>query len=234
MTREAIVLAGGLGTRLRKVTGDLPKPMADINGRPFLSYLMDYLAKQHIDTVILSVGYRNEAIQDYFGDSYNKVQVLYSVETEPLGTGGAIKMALASSVGSDVIIMNGDSFFGIELRRLYEFHVCRKSMLTVAVKRMKPHQRYGSLFLDSRLRIGGFHEKSSAGGTLINGGVYILDKSRFCSLGLPSRFSFEKDFIEKYYKDCDFYGLEFGDYFVDIGIPEDYEKARREAGQMAP
>ncbi|WP_456426824.1 nucleotidyltransferase family protein [Desulfurobacterium sp.] len=224
MVKEAIVLAGGLGTRLRKVIKDVPKPMADVNGKPFLKYLLTFLAKQKIEKVILSVGYKYEIIKNYFGKSFLGMELVYSVESEPLGTGGGIRKSLSFIDSKEVFVMNGDTFFDVDLKKLFLFHKEKSSVLSVALKPMKQFDRYGSVKLDRNKRIIGFEEKKYYESGLINGGIYLLNKDFFLSFDLGAKFSFEKDFLEKYYNFYAFYGLEFEEYFIDIGIPEDYEK----------
>ncbi len=226
MVKEAIVLAGGLGTRLRKVVKDVPKPMADINGKPFLEYLLAFLAKQGIEKVILSVGYKYEIIKNYFGNSFLDMELLYSIENEPLGTGGGIRKSLFLVDSKVFFVVNGDTFFDVDLKKLFLFHKKKNSVLSVALKPMKSFDRYGSVKLDENKRIIDFEEKKYYVSGLINGGIYLLNKNFFMSFNLREKFSFEKDFLEKYYTMYDFYGLSFDDYFIDIGIPEDYERAK--------
>lgn len=226
MTKKAIILAGGLGTRLRSTIGDLPKPMADIAGRPFLEYLLDYLIENDFKKVILSVGYKAEIIISHFGRNYKSIDIEYSIENEPLGTGGAIKKAIKKLDNSDdyFFVLNGDTFFDIPLDELLEFHVQRKAVITIAFKSMEDSTRYGSILLDYSNRIIGFVEKGAFKNCLINGGIYVINIELFKSLDLPDKFSFEKDLLEAYYKKMLFCGKNFNKYFIDIGVPEDYER----------
>ena len=228
MIKEAIVLAGGLGTRLRKVVSNVPKPMADVNGKPFLEYLLQFLAKHGIKKVVLSVGYQYWVIRDYFGNSFLDMKVLYSIEKELLGTGGGIKKSLKFIESENTLIVNGDTYFDIDLAELFSFHKEKNSALTVALKPMRDFSRYGSVVIDDDGRIIGFREKGYHKYGLINGGIYLLDKGIFLEPTLPEKFSFEKDFLEKYYKTLPFYGKVFHNYFIDIGIPEDYEKFKHD------
>jgi len=228
MTREAIILAGGLGTRLRNVIGDLPKPMADIEGKPFLAYLLTYLKTQRITDVVLAVGYKHGIIKNYFKNQYQEIKITYSIEEELLGTGGAIKRALSLRTEENVLILNGDSLFNIDLENLFNFHDSKRALLTIAMKRYDAKERYGALIVDKNHRVTGFQEKSQAGGNYMNGGIYVLNKTKFEAINVPLKFSFEKDFLGKLYKNELFYGLEYSDYFIDIGIPEDYQRAKRE------
>lgn len=228
MVKEAIVLAGGLGTRLKSVVKDFPKPMADINSKPFLEYLLNYLNRYDIKRVILAVGYKADIIKNYFGEKFKNTSISYSEEKELLGTGGAIKQALEFTNSKDILILNGDTFFGIDLRKFYQFYKNKNSNLTLALKEMKNFDRYGVIEIDNNYKIINFLEKKYRKYGLINGGIYLLNKEFFLSLNMPEKFSFEKDFLEKYYKYYDFYGIPFDSYFIDIGIPDDYEKAKRD------
>ena len=221
---EAIVLAGGQGSRLQSVIKDIPKPMAPVNGKPFLEYILYNLHKQKVTKTVLSVGYRYEVIADHFKDSYRGMSLVYSIEDAPLGTGGAIKQALQKVSESVVFICNGDTLFDIDIHSLQDFHTTKHADLSMAVKWLTG-DRYGSIELDTDSRISGFKEKKDAGNKLINGGFYLLNTAWFKKFALPETFSFERDFIERFYKDFNFYGLEYNNYFIDIGVPEDYEKA---------
>lgn len=233
MINEAVVLAGGLGTRLRSVVSTKPKPMADINGRPFLEYVLDYLKEQDITRVVLAVGYKHELISEHFSNAYKGLQISYSIEHEPLGTGGAIFKALELVISDDVYVLNGDTLFMVDLARMYEFHISKKSLLTIALKQIEKSDRYGNVFLDSNQRILSFQEKQSYSTTqLINGGVYLINKNLFSKIDLPRKFSFEKDFLERYCGELEFYGFISSAYFIDIGVPEDYERAKQELSKL--
>lgn len=141
MVKEAIILAGGLGTRLKKVVKDIPKPMADINGKPFLEYIFYHLNFYKIEKVILAVGYKADVIKDYFGSKFRNISIYYSEEKELLGTGGAVKQAIKLSDSNDVFIFNGDTFFDIDLVNFYNFHIENNSNLTLSLKAMKDFDR---------------------------------------------------------------------------------------------
>lgn len=216
-----------MGSRLKKVVEDRPKPMALINNKPFLEYLLNYLAAQKITHVILSVGYKADLIKNHFGNNFKRLQLSYAQEKQPLGTGGGIKLALEKSKSDKVFIINGDTFFSIELETLADFHSAKNSDLTVALKNMKDGSRYGSIQINDEKRIVGFHEKKEgACNILINGGIYLLNKNQFLNKNFPDKFSFEKDYIENEVSSKNFYGLEFDNYFIDIGLPSSYKKAQ--------
>lgn len=222
---EAIILAGGLGTRLRSVIGDLPKPMAPIGDKPFLWYLLSSLDKYDVKRVILAVGYKYQGIQEFFGVRFGHLDIDYSVEEEPLGTGGGIRWAFNKVTGPQVLILNGDTFFHIDYSRLAEFHLSLKSDLTIALKPMLNFNRYGNV-LTQKSRVVGFEEKNDMESGNINGGVYMANPDLFAGLDLGERFSFEKDFLERYVHQLNFHAYMTEGYFIDIGIPEDYRKAQ--------
>ncbi len=224
---EAIILAGGLGTRLQNVVKDLPKPMADINGKPFLKYLLDYLSGYQIERVILSVGYKYEVIEQYFGKKYKDIEVVYAVEEEPLGTGGGILNACKYLNNNVFYLINGDTFFDVNLNELYTFHLQQKADFTLAIKPMHEFDRYGTVEISNH-RILQFNEKRYMEEGFINGGVYLLDKEILHSLNFPRKFSFEKDFLERFLSKYYFAAYLCKHYFIDIGIPEDYKLAQQE------
>lgn len=226
---EAIILVGGFGTRLKDLVKDIPKPMALVKGKPFLSYVLEYLSFQGISKVVLCVGYKHEIISEYFGASYRDIQIEYSIETTPLGTGGALKQALEICSESNIFVLNGDTYFPVDLSKLNDFHSKCFSSLTLALKNVGNSDRYGSVILSDENKIAGFSEKTVHSCKLINGGVYVVNRDLFKELNIiQSSFSLEKEVIEKFYFMNKFYGLVFEDYFIDIGIPEDFERAQQE------
>jgi len=221
---EAIILAGGLGTRLRSVISDLPKPMAPIGDKPFLEYILKYLEKNGVKKIILSVGYKWEIIKEYFGSSFNGIELIYSVEDEPLGTGGAIKKAISQVVGEQVYIINGDTFFDVNLKSLT---LKDSSKLMLSLKHMKKFDRYGCVESDENNLVTEFTEKSYREVGNINGGIYLVSKDIFYGFNLDSIFSFE-EFMQNNFKKIKISSIVFENYFIDIGIPQDYEKAQNE------
>lgn len=213
---QAIILAGGFGTRLKSVVQDLPKPMALINGKPFLEYIFKYLKKQGIKEVILSVFYKKEVIKEYFKDSFDGINIIYNEEKEPLGTGGAIKDAL-KFVNDEVYVLNGDTFFDIDLKKMF----LKESKICIALKQMQEFDRYGAVNIDKFSYISSFEEKAYKKQGLINGGIYLLKKDLFDDFSLIDKFSFEK-FLQENCKTLKIQTKVFDDYFIDIGIPEDY------------
>jgi len=230
---EAIVLVGGLGKRLRSEVSDLPKAMAPVNGRPFLEYQMGYLKKQGITRVIMAVGFKKEPIQQHFQSEYQRIEIVYAEEYEPLGTGGAIVNALPQVKNNRFFILNGDTVFNISLGKLIEKHRDLNADLTMALRKIEDATRYGSVKIDHSGRIKGFLEKGDSHGEgLINGGIYFAERSLFSNCAAKEMFSFEKEILESKYKTHRFYGVPFDDYFLDIGIPEDYKRAQHEFREL--
>jgi D-glycero-alpha-D-manno-heptose 1-phosphate guanylyltransferase len=229
MTGEAIILAGGMGTRLKEVIADAPKSMAPINGRPFLEYQLDLLDRWGLKRVILSVGYQKEIIRLHFGEQYKSLEIIYAEEEEPLGTGGAIINSLQFVRGFSVFILNGDTYFDVNMQRLDDFRRIKECDLCLAMRFEIDPARFGLLEFDNNNRITGFYEKSDgADEGYINGGTYVVRKDYLLRFGLPEKFSFEKDFLQKYYQTEEFYGMRCFSYFRDIGIPGDFQKANDE------
>ncbi len=227
MIKEAIILAGGFGTRLSSVVKDIPKSMASINGKPFLDYQLDYLDVFGIDRVILSVGYLHDQIINHYGNQYNNIKIDYAIEKEPLGTGGGLKLAMKMVSGPLAFALNGDTFYHIDYIKLLDIHRSKESKLSIVLREVEDVKRYGSIERDENRRITDFREKNQKSGKgFINGGVYIINKRFFDNQNLPDKFSLEKDFFEKVYKTEKIYGILCRQYFIDIGIPEDYNKAQ--------
>jgi D-glycero-alpha-D-manno-heptose 1-phosphate guanylyltransferase len=225
---EAIILAGGLGTRLRSVVPDLPKCMAPINGYPFISYLIDHLIKEGITYFIFALGYKSEAFISLIEEKLPMNNFTVVIEVEPLGTGGAIKLACKKAKDENVIALNGDSLFKVDLSALMNFHLRNKANCTLALKPMKNFDRYGSVEVDTSNKIKSFKEKKFIEYGNINGGVYVINIPSFIKMSLVSKFSMEQDYLEKYTKEGNFNGFIQDNYFIDIGIPEDYARAQIE------
>ena len=223
-TKEAIILAGGLGTRLKGVISDIPKPMAPVANKPFLVYILDYLKEQGIERVILSVGYKYEVIEDFFGNNYKGMELLYSVENNPLGTGGGIRLAIDKLNTNETFVINGDTFFDVNLEQQEKIAFVEKSNLCLALKPMSKFDRYGSVAVENNI-ITSFVEKQFVENGLINGGVYWLKKSFLESFNSGQKFSFEQDLMEKQVINGTLSAYVSDTYFIDIGIPEDYKKA---------
>ena len=228
MINEAIILAGGLGTRLRSVVADLPKCMAPVAGSPFLYYVIKHLQKEGIDKFIFSVGYKNESIINYIEKEFSNIEYKFSIEEEPLGTGGAVKFALEKTTEENILVCNGDTLFKIDIEQLNDFHFRNNADCTLSLKPMYHFDRYGIVELDDDGLIISFQEKRFYTLGLINGGVYALNCKKFLKQNFPAKFSFEKDYLERCVANKKMYGLTQDEYFIDIGIPEDYERAQEE------
>lgn len=226
MVKEAIILAGGLGTRLREAVPDLPKCMAPVAGKPFLSYVIDHLRLQGVERFIFSLGYKSEVIEDYLQTEYPTLEYTSVIEEEPLGTGGAIHFAIQKANTNNIVIANGDTLFKIKLEEVVSVHEAKDSECTLALKPMQHFDRYGVVETDDNNRIVSFKEKQFYENGLINGGVYVLDKEKFLNRTFSSKFSFEKDYLEKFCEEGKFFGSVQDGYFIDIGIPSDYQQAQ--------
>jgi len=224
---ECIILAGGLGTRLSGVVSDVPKCMAPVGGEPFLAHVLQYLEAQFVDNVIFSLGYKSEVVIEYLRSKAYTFKTSWVLEPEPLGTGGGIRRALQKSKEQDVFILNGDTMFDVDLRAMKAvFSKDHKAML--ALKPMKDFDRYGSVQLNDQNEVIAFNEKQFQKEGLINGGVYLLNKTTSDLASFPEKFSFEKEFLEPEAHNQSLQGFISDGYFIDIGIPEDYYKAQED------
>jgi len=230
--KEAIILAGGLGTRLRSAVPDLPKCMAPVNGKPFIGYVIDYLQKQGVDKFILSLGYKSEAIIEYINKDYPALNVQFAIEKEPLGTGGAIYLSCTKATEKNVLVTNGDTMFNVNLNALLDRHNETSSDCTLSLKPMHDFDRYGVVELNDDYSIASFKEKQHYKTGLINGGLYVLNVTNFLAESFPEKFSFEKDYMEALYLKRKMSGLIQDAYFIDIGIPQDYLQAQKDFATM--
>ena len=223
---ESIVLAGGLGTRLRGVIGEQPKCMALINGKPFLYYLFTYLQQQNCNHVILSLGYKHEVVLQWLQTNAWSFPVSYVLEEEPLGTGGGIRLAMQQTIDDDMLVLNGDTLMLTNLKSLLRFHTEQKAAVTLTLTHMQQFDRYGTVAMNEDDTITAFEEKTYREKGIINAGVYAVNKAALMEKNLPQKFSFEKDYLEKFIEDGRFKGYQTDSYFIDIGVPADYQKAQ--------
>lgn len=225
---EMIILAGGLGSRLRSVVSDVPKPMAPINGYPFLEYLMDYWIDQGIKHFTLSVGYLAEKIKSYFGDEYRGCSLRYVLEENPLGTGGGLRQViLASSFKNKyVLVANGDTWYEVDLKNMLKDSSSLSLPITMALKPILENDRYGGVLVDELGRVVCFGVITE-GECLINGGCYLIDtvllKEKLRDF--PEKFSLEQDMLVDMALKGELAASLQNHSFLDIGLPHDYQRA---------
>lgn len=219
---KAIILAGGMGTRLRGVVEDVPKPMAPVDGKPFLEYLLLQLKRWKITDVVLSVGYKKEAIKSFFGKGDSAgVSIRYSEEDQPLGTGGALKKAIPLIDDPRFIVMNGDSFFDINFPELAAYHVSKSALTTMCLASVKDRGRFGSVEIDDEGAVTAFQKDGSETRGFINGGIYMMgrDIENYIPDGSVSLEGLVLPLVQRNHL---LYGKKFDAFFLDMGLPEDY------------
>ena len=227
---EAIILAGGLGTRLSSVVPSLPKPMAPIKGKPFLSYLFDYWLSQGVKHFILSVGYKHEVISAHFGTKYRDTDINYSIEDEALGTGGGLLLAIKKLRTKDpFLLLNGDTFFALNLNNLLEYHKNCKPDMTVSLVKIKQNKRYSGVLLNNHGLISSINAPTnSSKNGMANGGVYIIESELFSKYQKyePKKCSLEEELLPQLLiQKKRIAGFTSKNSFIDIGIPHDYNLA---------
>ena len=223
---EAIVLAGGFGTRLRAEVPDLPKAMAPVAGRPFLDLLLGRLSQQGVRRVVLSLGYKAQHIIDHFGSSFAGMALEHVVESHPLGTGGAVRLAMTRTQADHVYVFNGDTYLDLDLASVETNWLAHREPVIVA-RPVQDASRYGSLLVDGN-RLIGFAEKSVAGAGLINAGSYVLNAGQLDAFEPGRAFSLEQDFLGNPDRRPPLRVFVCGGRFIDIGVPEDYRRAQKE------
>lgn len=232
---EAILLCGGLGTRLRSVVSDRPKPMADIAGKPFLHYLVKMLSESGVKHLIFALGYMGEQIEAYFqsGEAYG-LSISYSYEDSPLGTGGAIRNALSKVSGENVLVLNADTYFHTDYESLLREQLKNKAAMTIASRKIEDISRYGAILKDESGRILRWNEKMSSDQVEtprpgeINGGIYVMQKSLIEKIP-EGKQSLENDCIPAWLEDGLYLqAIPSDGYFMDIGIPEDYAQFKED------
>jgi len=226
MLDTVIILAGGLGTRLKSVLPDTPKCLAPINAKPFIGLLINYLKKQGINKFIFSLGFKSEQVIKYLDNHFKDTNIFYSIESEQLGTGGAIKLALLKVTSEEVLVINGDTFFNNNLNLFYKFHQRSGSSFTIALTKVENNNRFGSVVLNDKNEVISFSEKNNKSSVLINAGQYIINKKNFSTYKTDNKFSIELDFFQKKTDEKKIYGFEYASDFIDIGIPEDLIRAQ--------
>ncbi len=228
---DVIILAGGKGQRLHPLTLDKPKPMVDVAGRPFLEYIFDDLDQNKINRTIMSVGYKSEQIINYFGSKWKGMDLVYIEEDEPLGTGGAIVNCLDNVISEQILILNGDTYYNVPISKMLDYHKNNGAELTIALKPMQNFSRYGNVLLSGNF-ISKIEEKVSVDNGLINCGRYIVNKALFSRFKFPVSFSFEEEIFQNKLSKIRAVGFQSNNYFIDIGVHEDYERAQNEVIEL--
>ena len=223
---DGVILCGGQGARLRGVVQDVPKVMAEIDGRPFLDFIMEHLRTEGLARVILCMGYKADVIEAHYRGRECGMTIEFSRENTPLGTGGALKNARGLIFSDPFFVLNGDSFLAADLQRLLNFHIKKKAEASMVVTQVTEPGDYGSVALDDEQRVTAFHEKSGGEGlSNVNAGVYCFNQSVFSRMPHTAQFSLEREFLPKL-TGHKFYGVITSRPFVDIGTPDRYNYAK--------
>jgi D-glycero-alpha-D-manno-heptose 1-phosphate guanylyltransferase len=230
---EVLILCGGEGRRLRQVVSDVPKPMALVNGRPFLEYLVENLLRQNLKNICFLTGYKSEAIESYFKSAPSETNFRFSKEDQPLGTGGAIIEAIKNSSFEHFLILNGDTYFNIDIQDFLSDW--RPGFIKMALKEIEDSARYGLVEVGQHGQVKAFVEKSKNISTspqarqAVNAGVYLAEKSIF-TLAQVGFVSLEKEILPHLVRQGKVFSQMFENDFIDIGIPEDYFRAQNLVG----
>lgn len=224
--REAVILAGGLGTRLRSVVADRPKVMAEIAGRPFLTFLLDQLLSVAIERVVLCTGYKAELVSSVLGQSYRGLTLDYSEETEPLGTGGALRLALPRLSAETVLVMNGDSYCAADLNRFRATHSARGATASLLLTEVPDTSRFGRVEYLPDGQVTAFSEKGQVTGRgWINAGIYLLRRELLATVETGRAVSLEREVFPRWITEQRLFADPLGTRFLDIGTPESYAAA---------
>jgi len=222
---EAIILAGGFGKRLKGLAGEVPKPMASINKKPFLDYLLNFLTENDVKKVIFSVFYKYEVLKKRYGSSFNGINIDYSIDDSALGTGGAIKNALSFTNEKDLLVLNGDTYFKVHFKKLFSSHYNNQNDITLSLKPMQSFDRYGIVKVGGNGKVISIKDKEYCKMGEIDGGVYIIKRNIFNDFADKTPFSFN-DFLIKNLDNLKIGSIVFDNLFIDIGTPEDFMKAQ--------
>lgn len=228
---DAVILCGGQGKRLQPVVSSTSKVMADVGGRPFLDILVGHLKKHGIRRVILCTGHKADQVEDYYRKNSQGMTFVFSRESDPLGTGGALKNARYFIESDPFLVFNGDSFCAVDLDAFVDFHQSRIARLSVVVSYARDTGSFGKIFLDEDAKITGFREKETGGNQGVNAGVYCCNEDVFSFMPDLKRFSIEYDFFPLLV-DKGFYGFAVDTGFYDIGTPDRYAAARQALERM--
>lgn len=222
---DIVILAGGLGERLRHIVSNRQKTMALVSGRPFLDYILTDLEKKDFRRAVIAVSYLADQVREFYGDRFGKIELKYSVEDVPLGTGGALMKASKLCNGERFFAINGDTFFDVDYDLMRKNHIRNSAEITLAGKEKPNFKRHGTVVFDADGTVTDFAEKSFAEKGYINGGIYLINKKVFDDK-YPQKFSFETDILQtlKFKTAC----VPFEGYFIDIGVPHDYFRSQTE------
>jgi NDP-sugar pyrophosphorylase family protein len=224
---DAVVLCGGLGTRLKKVVSDRPKPMADINGRPFLELLLGSIAKFGFRRFVLCAGYMADSITDFFASKRLPFEVVVSRESRPLGTGGALRNAARLIRSDPFLVANGDSLCAVDLNEFLKFHVLKQAVISMCVAKTRKSMEYGAVKLGPDSRILSFSEKAKVTGPVCcNAGIYVFGRKALSLIPAGKTYSLEHELFPALAEKA-LYGYLSNADILDIGTPRRYEKARR-------
>lgn len=226
--KEIIILAGGLATRLGDQLGQKPKCLAPIDTKPFLHHLIQYFLEQGVRSFIFALGKGHGQVTQYLEESWPALPYQLHIETKPLGTGGAVKACLALAVENTVWVANGDSFLDARLEPMASFHHMCGAACTLALTEVPDSMRYGKVELGKDYRILSFFEKGTAGPGWVNAGIYLINRRLFNGFDLPEQCSLELDFLKAHVSEAMFYGYRHQGFFIDIGTPENLQRAQNE------
>ena len=222
---EAVILAGGMGTRLRSLALDRSKVMVEVKGRPFITYLLDQLDSAGLRKVILCTGYMAYSVESMLGDKYKNLEIIYSKENEPLGTAGALRIAIPYMHVEHILVMNGDSFVEFDMNVFFSSHVKRQASVSIVLTKVEDVSRYGEIEVNSDGEVKHFTEKGNrTGAGWINAGVYLMKKDALCSIPDKTPLSLEKQFFPSLVKEG-LYGYKTNERFIDIGTTESFHAA---------
>ncbi len=230
----SVILAGGLGTRLQSVVADRPKVLAEINGRPYLAYLLDQLAEARIRRVVLCTGYKGDMVKACFGYTYGSLQLTYSQETQPLGTAGALKLAAQFFDSDPVLVMNGDSYCQLDFKAAYAFHLRKSAQATMVLATVPDVERYGQVNTNDPGWIVAFEEKGAKTGPgWINAGIYFLSPTLITNLPANKPLSIERDLFPTL-TDGALLAYRSSGKFIDIGTPASFQNAAQFLAAIRP
>ncbi len=233
---QAVILAGGLGKRLRRAVEDRPKSMALVLGKPFLEYQVEHLKKYHIIEIVLCVGYLAEQVKSYFKDGAKfGVDIKYTVDKEPLGTAGALKNAENCLHDEAFLVLNGDSYSELNITKFVQFHQTKGGMGTILLSRVSQAQDYGLIKVDEEKRITGFFEKPARASSesIINAGTYLLEPKVLSHIPAGEKVSLERETFPRLLQEkVPLFGYLTSDYFIDIGTPEKYAQIQKEIKEI--